>query len=268
MLKGCKSVQYFITDGATPVTFTKAENSHGTRKRLHLQRTQDMQQALHNVALESPLQVASSSKKYPNFSFSSRFEVLPRVSLTYQLICIRVVGFSASGRPLQYQGRECCLFPKGLVLGLKEVHRAVMGKIEGHTCCCAPEEAGARRLAPHMCGAALVSQSVLQVLLSFHFWKRPQGQVHGLPGKTGKEWQRCWLLQLLLVCCCCCCCGNRTTFLTTTLNDGRFCVQSCCLWMRGGCVRCAQQHYQKRAASSKFSTQDFSQPPCFASTGA
>lgn len=122
--------------------------------------------------------------------------------------------------------------------------------------------------APHMCGAALVSQSVLQVLLSFHFWKRPQGQVHGLPGKTGKEWQRCWLLQLLLVCCCCCCCGNRTTFLTTTLNDGRFCVQSCCLWMRGGCVRCAQQHYQKRAASSKFSTQDFSQPPCFASTGA
>ena len=149
MLKGCKSVQYFITDGATPVTFTKAENSHGTRKRLHLQRTQDMQQALHNVALESPLQVASSSKKYPNFSFSSRFEVLPRVSLTYQLICIRVVGFSASGRPLQYQGRECCLFPKGLVLGLKEVHRAVMGKIEGHTCCCAPEEAGARRL--HTC---------------------------------------------------------------------------------------------------------------------
>lgn len=154
-----------------------------------------------------------------------------------------------------------------MVLGLKEVHRAVMGKIEGHTCCCAPEEAGARRLAPHMCGAALVSQSVLQVLLSFHFWKRPQGQVHGLPGKTGKEWQRCWLLQLLLVCCCCCC-GNRTTFLTTTLNDGRFCVQSCCLWMRGGCERCAQQHYQKRAASSKFSTQDFSQPPCFASTGA
>ena len=79
--------------------------------------------------------------------------------------------------------------------------------------------------APHMCGAALVSQSVLQVLLSFHFWKRPQGQVHGLPGKTGKEWQRCsfsrmglgWLGSHRRR-------GKRTTFLTTTLNDGRFCL--------------------------------------------
>ena len=92
---------------------------------------------------------------------------------------------------------------------------------------------GWRAAAPHMCGAALVSQSVLQVLLSFHFWKRPQGQVHGLPGKTGKEWQRCsfsrmglgWLGSHRRR-------GKRTTFLTTTLNDGRFCVQSCCLWMR------------------------------------
>ena len=109
-----------------------------------------------------------------------------------------------------YIKEECCLFPKGLVLGLKEVHRAVMGKIEGHV---REDQAGWRAGIGTGVAIAVAGVVVLSLLAASRPGSRPARKNRK---RMATLLRRCRIAAAIHS-------SSHTTFLTTTLNDGRFC---------------------------------------------